>query len=284
MIDQRSHFSCWRSPFEAGDQSNPDFENPEVVVRFAGRDVDLLLSQSRRAAPLALEHVTQEALRIHFGRSSRISFDANDYRTLRIEELRMSALAAAEKVKQTGQPFHFNPMNSRERRVIHIALRNETELRSESLGLGPSRHVIVYPASMASFPSRPPRHAPPQDRYRRDDRGPHAVDRAVGARGWTRAAKPRWDRGDRRGGPRGRVTQVKLQDTIAAISTPPGRGGIGVVRLSGPSARISHCDRHAEVGASTPPATLARTPRRRKPHHRPGRGHVVRRAPVLHAR
>ena len=57
---------------------------------------------------------------------SRISFDANDYRLLRIEELRLSAVAAAEKVKRTGEPFRFNPMNSRERRVIHLALRNET--------------------------------------------------------------------------------------------------------------------------------------------------------------
>ena len=54
---------------------------------------------------------------------------------LRIEELRLSASAAAEKVKRTGSPFFFNPMNSRERRVIHLALRGETELRSESAGL-----------------------------------------------------------------------------------------------------------------------------------------------------
>jgi len=30
---------------------------------------------------------------------------------------------------------------------------------------------------------------------------------------------------------------VKLHDTIAAVSTPPGRGGIGIVRISGPQAR-----------------------------------------------
>ncbi len=56
--------------------------------------------------------------------------------------MRLSAAAAAEKVKRTGTPFRFNPMNSRERRVIHIALRNETELRSESAGAGPFRHVV----------------------------------------------------------------------------------------------------------------------------------------------
>ncbi len=140
---------------EPGDHSNPDFENPDLLVKFSGGDVDMLLS-NRAELLLDLELITQESLRLHSDDHSRISFDANDYRALRIEELRLSAAAAAEKVKRTGQPFRFNPMNSRERRVIHIALRNETELRSESSGSGPFRGVIIYPAGMASLPELPP--------------------------------------------------------------------------------------------------------------------------------
>ena len=155
---------------EAGDHSHPDFENPDIIVKFKGRDVELLLA-NRAELLLALELVTQEALRLHSDDHSRISFDANDYRALRIEELRLSAMAAAEKVKHTGAPFRFNPLNSRERRVIHIALRNEHELRSESAGTGPFRHVVIYPAGMASLPDLPP--PPPQERYRErsPDRG-----------------------------------------------------------------------------------------------------------------
>lgn len=140
---------------EAGDQSNPEFESPDLIVKFQGEDVDLILS-NRAELLLALEHVSQEALRMHSDDHSRIAFDANDYRALRIEELRMTAQAAAERVKATGQPFRFTPMNSRERRIIHIALRNETELRSESSGTGPFRGVIVYPAGMPSLPEAPP--------------------------------------------------------------------------------------------------------------------------------
>ena len=148
---------------EPGDHIHPDFENPDIIVKFTGEDVDLLLA-NRAELLLALELVTQEMLRMHSDDHSRISFDANDYRALRIEELRLSALAAAEKVKHTGTPFRFNPLNSRERRVIHIALRNEHELRSESAGTGPFRHVVIYPAGMASLPDLPP--PPPQERYR----------------------------------------------------------------------------------------------------------------------
>jgi spoIIIJ-associated protein len=148
---------------ESGDHSHPDFETPDIVVKFSGHDVEMLLA-NRAELLLALELVTQETLRLHSDDHSRISFDANDYRALRIEELRVSASAAAEKVKHTGAPFRFNPMNSRERRVLHIALRNESELRSESAGAGPWRHVVIYPAGMASLPDPPP---PPPERPRR---------------------------------------------------------------------------------------------------------------------
>jgi spoIIIJ-associated protein len=142
---------------------HPEYESPEVTVQFKGQDVDLLLSNKAELL-LALEQVTMEALRMPSEDHSRLSFDANDYRMLRIEELRLSASAAAEKVKHTGAPFFFNPMNSRERRVIHMALRNEPELRSESAGFGSQRLVIVYPAGMPSVPPPPPPPPPRPDR------------------------------------------------------------------------------------------------------------------------
>jgi spoIIIJ-associated protein len=134
---------------------------------------------------LAVEFLTMEALRMPAEHHSRLCFDANDYRMLRIEELRLSAQTAAEKVKQTRRPFHFNPMNSRERRIIHLSLRNEKEIRSESTGTGPFRQVVVLPIDMAlPEPIRPPRPMPPRDgppgrrpggpprRGDRGDRGP----------------------------------------------------------------------------------------------------------------
>lgn len=137
-----------------GHSAHPEVENPEVTVRFRGVDTDLLL-ENRAELLLAIEHLSMEALHIPPEDHSLISFDANDYRLLRIEELRMSALAAAEKVKRTRVPFHFNPMTSRERRIIHLALREERDLRSESLGLGPNRAVVIVPADMPTPPAPP---------------------------------------------------------------------------------------------------------------------------------
>ena len=166
-----------------GETPHPDFENPDLLVRFSGADVDLLLANKAELL-LALEQLTMEALDMPPEEHSRVCFDANDYRVLRIEELRMSALAAAERVKKSRLPFHFSPMNSRERRILHLALRGETDVRSESVGMGPIRQVVVVPADLKTLPEPilPPRPRP------EEDRGPR---------------RP-FDRRDRRSGPPGR--------------------------------------------------------------------------------
>ncbi|MFN0168501.1 MAG: protein jag [Bryobacteraceae bacterium] len=154
-----------------GEAPHPDFENPDVTVRFKGGDVDLLLG-NRAELLLAIEQVCLEYLRVPSEDHTRIAFDANDYRMLRIEELRLSARAAADRVKSTGRPFAFNPMNSRERRVIHLSLRDEHEVRSESAGMGPGRQVIVYPAGMPSSPPPPVTFGGPPRRSGPPGRGP----------------------------------------------------------------------------------------------------------------
>ncbi len=168
---------------------HPEVENPEVTVFFSGPDVDLLL-ENRAELLLALEHLSMEAIRLPAEDHSLISFDANDYRLLRIEELRMSAVAAAEKVKRTQVPFHFNPMSSRERRVIHLALRDEKELRSESLGVGPARAVVIVPADMPTPPA-PPAPARPGFRQEPGMRGHRGGGRPGGGGFGNRPTPPR---------------------------------------------------------------------------------------------
>jgi spoIIIJ-associated protein len=138
----------WALDFKIAEGSaiDPAFEKPDVIVSFEGRDVDLLLANKGELL-LALEHVTLEALRARPEEHSRLLFDADDYRMLRVEELRLSAETAAEKVKRTGVPFKFSPMNSRERRIIHLALRNDPAVRTESEGVAPHRQVVIFPAN-----------------------------------------------------------------------------------------------------------------------------------------
>ena len=179
-----------------GETPHPDFENPDLMVRFTGPDVDLLLSNNAELL-LALEQLTMEAIGMAPEEHSRICFDANDRRILRIEELRMSAQAACERVKKSRQPFHFSPMNSRERRILHLSLRDETDVRSESVGEGPIRQVVIVPAEMKILPEPV---IPPKPRPELDSTGgrPGFRDRGRGGRDGDRRGGP-----PSRGGPRG---------------------------------------------------------------------------------
>lgn len=181
----------------AGENPHPEIEDPELVVRFKGPDVDYVLANKGEML-LALEYLTMEALKIPSDHHERLCFDANDSRMLRIAELRLSAQTAAEKVKRSKLPFRFSPMTSRERRIIHLALRNEGDVRSESTGMGPFRQVVIYPAGMPTPPEPPPSMRPPMRRGPggggggRDDRG--------GGGGFGGGGR---DRGRRSGGPGG---------------------------------------------------------------------------------
>lgn len=186
----------WDLTFELAEHEtmHPEFENPDIRVKFDGEDVSELLANKTEVL-LALEHLTMESLRMPAEEHSRICFDAHDHRVLRIEELRASAAQAAERVKSTNAPFRFNPMNSRERRILHLALRNDTTLRSESEGLEPRRYVVIYPAGMPSSP-------PPPSLQRQLVMSPGSSSRPGGGdRGGRGRGGPR-DR-DRRGGPGG---------------------------------------------------------------------------------
>jgi spoIIIJ-associated protein len=128
-----------------------DWERPEILVEFAGPDSSLLLE---RGAELlrSMELLAMETLRLAGNEHEKISFDCMNHRKTRLEELRLSARVAADKVRQSGVPFHFAPMSSRERRIVHLALRDEHDLRTESDGEGMRRSVVLYPKDYKSSP------------------------------------------------------------------------------------------------------------------------------------
>ena len=128
----------------AGAADPNKFESREIYVEIAGPDVDLVLERNAELLR-SLEHIATKMLRLEPEEHDVISFDARGYKATRALELRASADTAAEQVRQTKQPFNFAPMNSRERRMLHLALRDYEDLRSESSGEGMRRYVVVYP-------------------------------------------------------------------------------------------------------------------------------------------
>jgi len=117
----------------------------EVVADLDGRDKELLLERGAEVLK-ALEHLAHRALRLEPAFHEKIRLDCGGYRAVRFEELRMTARVAAERVQSSKQPFRLNPMSSRERRIVHMALKEMPGVRTESVGAGEERQVVIHPA------------------------------------------------------------------------------------------------------------------------------------------
>ncbi len=128
----------------AGAADPNHFESREIYVEIAGPDVDLVLERNAELLR-SLEHIAAKTLRLEPEEHGLISFDARGYKAMRAQELKLAADTAAEQVRRTGEPYTFASMNSRERRMLHLAFKAYQDLRSESSGEGMRRYVVVYP-------------------------------------------------------------------------------------------------------------------------------------------
>jgi spoIIIJ-associated protein len=129
----------------AASAEKPDeFERPEIVVIFDGPDKELLLERGAELL-LALEYLAVRSLRLEPPFFDRIRFDSGDFRSLRIAELMLSAKVAAQRVRETKQAFRLNPMAPRERRIVHLALKDLAGIRTISEGIGEERQVVILP-------------------------------------------------------------------------------------------------------------------------------------------
>jgi spoIIIJ-associated protein len=126
--------------------TEPGRDEKDVVVAFTGGDQDLLLERNADLL-LSLEHIAHRWLRLDPRLHDRVRFDCGDYRTAHLDELKLSARVAAQRVRETGQEFRFNPMTPRERRIIHLELNGASGVRTASEGVGERRQLVIYPAS-----------------------------------------------------------------------------------------------------------------------------------------
>jgi spoIIIJ-associated protein len=136
---------------EPGGASVPD---ADIVVTFRGPDEPLLLERNAELL-LALEHIAHRWLRLDPRLHDRVRLDCGDYRATRLAELKLSARVAAQRVRETGQPHRFNPMSSRERRIIHLELNGAQGVRTVSEGMGDRRQLVIYPVGGRSDEANP---------------------------------------------------------------------------------------------------------------------------------
>jgi spoIIIJ-associated protein len=78
-------------------------------------------------------------------RPVRVLLDIDDYRKRRVDTLTKMALRLGEKAKRSGHPLTVGPFNANDRRLIHIALKEDPSIRTESLGEGQLKKIMIIP-------------------------------------------------------------------------------------------------------------------------------------------
>ncbi len=116
--------------------------NDHCILNLDGPDSDFLQAEGGELLE-AMQHLVNQAFGRALPQGQRLICDVQGFRATREAELRAMALHAAAQVRASGLAFVFGPMNSNERRIIHLTLADSEDLQSESMGEGYDRKVKV---------------------------------------------------------------------------------------------------------------------------------------------
>src|SRR5271169_1591002 len=117
----------------------------------------------------ALEYIVNRILARRIKDAAPISLETESYRARRRQQLHRMALSTAEKAKREHKPVRLEPMAPRDRRVVHLALKDDPMITTRSAGEGPLRSIEIVPTESGG--RREPR-GEAQPRGRRRDNGP----------------------------------------------------------------------------------------------------------------
>lgn len=125
------------------DESSSD-DRHNILVDVRGDDLSALIG--RHAETLnAFQHVASLIVGKETQQWVQLTIDVEGYRARREKQLRQLARRMADQVTKTGRKMTMEPMPSSERRVVHIELRGDPAVTTESAGEEPYRKVVILP-------------------------------------------------------------------------------------------------------------------------------------------
>src|SRR3990172_595395 len=139
LIDRMHlHAAVRPAPGEQRGRAPDDQEDARVTLDIRGEEMGLLIG--RRGETLtALQLLVNMLLSRRLKRRAAVAVDVEGYRRRREEDLQRMAHRVAGQVRASGEAFTFEPMQPRERRVIHVALAEDPQVMTESTGEGDQR-------------------------------------------------------------------------------------------------------------------------------------------------
>jgi spoIIIJ-associated protein len=117
----------------------------QVNLVIEGEDAGLLIGKQGQTLE-ALQYLVTKILSKQTKRKPRVVIDIESYRERHKQSLIELALKQGEKAKRIGKPVTLNPMNAHDRRIVHLALQQDKEIKTKSRGEGLYKKIIIYPA------------------------------------------------------------------------------------------------------------------------------------------
>jgi spoIIIJ-associated protein len=121
-----------------------DVEEGSIVFELEGDDAGLVIG--RRGETLAsIEYLVRLIASKSLGRRANVIIDVEDYKFRRRSKLKSIAEKSASKVEKTGKRISLEPMSPADRRIVHMALVDYKNVKTQSRGEGVNRKVVIIP-------------------------------------------------------------------------------------------------------------------------------------------
>lgn len=119
-------------------------EDGKIALKIQGDRSGILIGRKGRTLD-AIQFLVNKIVTKALDRKVQVVIDSEDYRDRRKESLTQMALKMGEKVKRLKKPMATNPLNPHDRRIVHLALRDDAELDTKSRGEGVLKKVVILP-------------------------------------------------------------------------------------------------------------------------------------------
>ena len=123
---------------------NADQVDGNIALTIEGDKSGLLIGRKGKTLD-ALQFIVNRIVNKTLDKRIRVVVDSENYRQRRRDSLTQMALRMGDKAKKIGKPVTTNPLNPRERRIIHLALQEDGRLNTKSKGEGLLKKVVIFP-------------------------------------------------------------------------------------------------------------------------------------------
>lgn len=122
-----------------------DLEDDVHIVKIDTAGADGLLIGKKGQNLIALEHLLRRMVGKQLKRSVRMDVDVGGYKRRRVASLRSKAISLASRVKSAGKELQMEPLPAAERRIVHLAVAGDPDVKTYTIGEGELKHVVIAP-------------------------------------------------------------------------------------------------------------------------------------------